>query len=69
VEQLSVNGNWNVQVALARHALDPLAVLSALFTPANEILSLSLHPLQSAIPADDLLRTYETVMITAVSQV
>eukprot|EP00884_Botryococcus_braunii_P001188 jgi/Botrbrau1/1106/Bobra.0162s0007.1 len=56
-------------VALARHALDPLAVLAALFSPANEILSLTLHPLQSAIPADDLLRTYERVMVTAVSQV
>lgn len=56
-------------MALARHALDPLAVVAALFSPANEILALPLHPLQQGIPADDLLRAYERVMVTAVSQV
>ena len=34
----------------------------------KEVLALQLHPLQTALPDDDLVRTIEQVLITAVSQ-
>ena len=57
-----------LQVALARGALDPLAVLAALCGPGREALALNLHPLQPLLPPDDVAAAVERVVITAVAQ-
>lgn len=60
----------DIQVALGRLALEPLAVLAALCGPAGkEVLSLNLHPLQSSIPDAELLKAAEVVIMTVVAQV
>lgn len=57
-----------MQVALARGALDLLAVLAALCGPGREALALNLHPLQPLLPPDDVAAAVERVVITAVAQ-
>lgn len=56
-------------MALARCALDPLAVLASLCGPSAEILGANLHPLQELLPKQDLLAVAERICITATNQV
>lgn len=56
-------------VALARQALEPLAVLSSLCGPSKEVLSLRLHPLQGHLPEDERMRVIDEVLCAAVAQV
>lgn len=56
-------------VALARQALDPLAVLCSLCGPTKEVLSLPLHPLQASLGEDERMRAVEETLTTAVAQV
>ncbi|BDA45673.1 Transcription elongation factor SPT6 [Coccomyxa sp. Obi] len=56
-------------VALARCALDPLAVLASLCGPSGEILGANLHPLQDVLPKQELLAVAERICITATNQV
>jgi hypothetical protein len=55
-------------VALARGALDPLAVLAALAGAGREALALPLHPLQAELPDDERAAMIESVLVTAVAQ-
>ncbi|CAL8470742.1 g10284 [Coccomyxa elongata] len=56
-------------VALARCALDPLAVLASLCGRSGEILGANLHPLQDVLPKQELLAVAERICITATNQV
>eukprot|EP00873_Tetraselmis_striata_P037857 jgi/Tetstr1/458121/TSEL_044613.t1 len=56
-------------VGLARSLLEPLAVLSSLCGAGQEILSLPLHTLQTAVSKEARMHTVEQVMVTAVNQV
>ena len=56
-------------MALARSALDPLAVLASLCGSSAEILGANLHPLQGLLPKQDLLAVAERICITATNQV
>ena len=57
-------------VALGRRALDPLAVVASLCSPATkEILALPLHPLQNEVSEDERIGALERVLVTMVSQV
>ena len=56
-------------VALARQALEPLAVLCSLCGPSREILSLQLNPLQACLGEDERMRAVEETLTTAVAQV
>lgn len=57
------------KVALARCALDPLAVLASLCGPSGEILGAILHPLQDVLPKQEVLAVAERLCITATNQV
>ncbi len=57
------------KVALARCALDPLAVLASLCGRSGEILGANLHPLQDVLPKQELLAVAERICITAANQV
>jgi transcriptional accessory protein Tex/SPT6 len=56
-------------VALGRQMLDPLAVLASVCGSTKEILSLPLHPLQSALSNEERMLAVEETMCSAVSQV
>ena len=67
---LSVNHECMAcKVALARCALDPLAVLASLCGSSGEILGANLHPLQDVLPKQELLAVAERICITATNQV
>ena len=59
----------DVQIALGRSKLEPLAVLAALCGPPAEILSMDLHPLKELLPRQALRTAAERICITAVNQV
>jgi transcription elongation factor SPT6 len=56
-------------VALARMALDPLAVLAALCGPGMEVASVSLHDCQDKLPREDLARAVEQASTPAAAAV
>ena len=56
-------------VALARQALDPLAVLASLCGPSKEVLSIPLHPVQTSLSDEERMRTVEEIMTSVVAQV
>lgn len=56
-------------VALARQAINPLAVLASLAGRNKEILSIQLHPLQSSIPEDQRWKVIEETLVSATANV
>ncbi|KAK9828928.1 hypothetical protein WJX72_002842 [[Myrmecia] bisecta] len=56
-------------VALGRLMLDPLPVLAALTNNSWEILATQCYPLQQYLPREELKRTVQRVLVTAVNQV
>lgn len=56
-------------VGLGRQHLDPLAVVASLCGPDQEVASLRLTDVESALTAEERMRAVERVMVTAVAQV
>ncbi|KAJ7556307.1 hypothetical protein O6H91_05G078100 [Diphasiastrum complanatum] len=56
-------------VALGRYLQNPLALVSSLFGPSRDILSLKLHISQNSLVPEELYEMLECVMITVTNQV
>lgn len=56
-------------VGLGRYLQNPLAMVATLCGPGKEVLSLTLHSMQSFLAPDEVYETIERVMITVTNQV